>query len=54
VQLRDRRSGDALAVPGGAATIDHHMGVPLDTTYLEPTGRPRYVVENGKPIGELL
>jgi hypothetical protein len=37
-----------------AATIYHHMGVPLDTTYLEPNGRPRYVVENGKPIQELL
>jgi hypothetical protein len=30
------------------------MGVPLDATYLDPSGRPRYVVEHGKPIGELL
>jgi hypothetical protein len=37
-----------------AATIYHHMGVPLDTTYTDPTGRPRNVVENGKPIRELL
>jgi uncharacterized protein (DUF1501 family) len=37
-----------------AATIYHHMGVPLDTTYLDNTGRPRYVVENGAPIGEML
>ncbi len=37
-----------------AATIYHHLGVPLDTTYLEPSGRPRYVVENGKPLVELI
>jgi hypothetical protein len=36
-----------------AATIFAHMGVPLDATWNEPTGRPRYVVEHGKPIGEL-
>jgi hypothetical protein len=37
-----------------AATIYHFFGVPLDTTYLDPTGRPRNVVEeNGKPIAEL-
>jgi hypothetical protein len=37
-----------------AATIYHHMGVPLDATYLDPTGRPRYVVENGGLIRELI
>lgn len=37
-----------------AATIYHHMGVPLDTHYLDPTGRPRPVVENGRPIRELV
>ncbi len=37
-----------------AATIYHHMGVPLDATYQETDGRPRPIVENGKPIGELL
>jgi hypothetical protein len=37
-----------------AATIYHHMGVPADATYLEPSGRPRYVLEHGKPIHELL
>jgi hypothetical protein len=37
-----------------AATIYHHMGVPLDATYLDTAGRPRYIVENGKPIAELL
>ncbi len=37
-----------------AATIYHHMGVPLGATYLDTTGRPRYIVENGRPIAELL
>lgn len=37
-----------------AATIYRHMGVPLDTTYLDPRGRPLYVVEeNGQPLAEL-
>jgi hypothetical protein len=37
-----------------AATIYQHMGVPLDATYLDATGRPRHIVENGRPIRELL
>jgi hypothetical protein len=37
-----------------AATIYRHMGVPLDASYLDPTGRPRPIVENGRPIAELL
>jgi hypothetical protein len=37
-----------------AATIYHHMGVPLDATYPDDGGRPRYIVENGRPIAELL
>jgi hypothetical protein len=37
-----------------AATIYHHMGVPLDTTYLDTSGRPRFIVENGQPIRELV
>jgi hypothetical protein len=37
-----------------AATIYHHMGVPLDAGYVEATGRPRPFVEDGSPIGELL
>jgi uncharacterized protein (DUF1501 family) len=37
-----------------AATIYQHMGVPLDATYTDTTGRPRYIVENGRPIRELL
>ena len=36
-----------------AATIYRHMGVPLDATYLDATGRPRFIVENGEPIREL-
>lgn len=37
-----------------AATIYHHMGVPLSTTYQEPSGRPRAIVESGSVINELL
>jgi hypothetical protein len=37
-----------------AATIYHHMGVPLDATYPDHQGRPRYIVENGTPIRELI
>jgi uncharacterized protein (DUF1501 family) len=37
-----------------AATIYHHMEVPLGATYLDHQGRPRYIVENGTPIRELL
>ena len=37
-----------------AATIYRHMGVPLDGTYLDSRGRPRYYVEEGgQPIAEL-
>lgn len=36
-----------------AATIYRHMGVPLDATYQDHTGRPRYIVEYGRPIAEL-
>jgi hypothetical protein len=38
-----------------AATIYRHMGVPLDTTYDDPQGRPHYAVqENGQPLSELV
>ena len=38
-----------------AATIYHHMQVPLDATYEDDKGRPHFVVqENGRPIEELL
>jgi uncharacterized protein (DUF1501 family) len=47
--IKERR-----VTPGDlAATIYKHMGVPLDTTYLHPSGRPRSVVEHGAPIAEL-
>lgn len=46
---------DRPVTPGDlAATIYQHMDVPLDTTYTDTSGRPRYVVENGRPIRELL
>jgi uncharacterized protein (DUF1501 family) len=37
-----------------AATIYHHMGVPLDTTYVDLSGRPMRVVVDGAPISELI
>ncbi len=38
-----------------AATIYHHMQVPLDVTYEDPQGRPHFAVqENGRPIAELV
>jgi hypothetical protein len=37
-----------------AATIYQHMGVSLDATYADTSGRPRYIVENGQPIRELI
>ena len=37
-----------------AATIYRHMGVPLEGTYLDARGRPRYYVEGGEPIEELV
>lgn len=37
-----------------AATIYRHLGVPLDATYVDPRGRPNFIVqENGKPLAEL-
>ncbi len=48
-QIKDRP-----VTPGDlAATIYRLMGVPLDATYRDPRGRPRYIVENGTPIGEI-
>ncbi len=37
-----------------AATIYHHMGVPLDATYLDHQGRPNYIVDGGAPLKELI
>jgi len=46
---------DRPVTPGDlAATIYHHFGVPLDATYEDHRGRPRYIVEDGKPLGELI
>src|SRR2546430_7873380 len=42
---------DRPVTPGDlAATLYHHLGVPLDAAYTDGTGRPRPVVENGRPI----
>lgn len=53
------RDGGEIAerpvTPGDlAATIYHHFGVPLDTTYLDHQGRPIFAVENGAPLRELV
>lgn len=37
-----------------AATIYHHMGVPLDLTYNDHQGRPIYIVDDGRPLVELV
>jgi uncharacterized protein (DUF1501 family) len=38
-----------------AATIYHHFGIPLDTTYEDFSGRPNHMVMNGgRPIRELI
>ena len=36
-----------------AATICRHMEVPLEATYNDFRGRPRFIVEGGQPIAEL-
>lgn len=36
-----------------AATIYRYFGVPLETQYIDHRGRPRNIVEQGSPIGEL-
>ena len=36
------------------ATLLHVMGVDLSVQYVDPNGRPRYMVEDGKPIEELV
>ena len=38
-----------------AATIYHHMEVPLNATYEDTRGRPHFIVqENGRPLDELV
>ena len=53
------RDGGEIAerrvTPGDlAATIYHHMGVPIEATYTDHQGRPIPIVENGAPIAELI
>ncbi len=47
---------ERAVTPGDlAATLFRYFDVPLDTTYLDNQGRPRFVVENhGQPIAELI
>lgn len=47
---------ERAVTPGDlAATLFRYFDVPLDTSYLDNSGRPRLVVENhGRPIAELL
>src|SRR6185503_5619163 len=37
-----------------ASTIFQHMGVARDITYTDNRGRPRFVIESGQPISELV
>jgi len=37
-----------------AATIYHHMGVPLDAVYHDTVGRPHAIVDNGRPLAEII
>ena len=37
-----------------AATIYHHFGIPLDSTYEDHRGRPNFIVREGEPIREML
>jgi len=46
---------DRPIIPGDiAASIYKHMEVPLDLQYVDPRGRPRFMLEDGgEPIAEL-
>jgi hypothetical protein len=49
-QIRERP-----VTPGDlAATLYQYFGIPLDITYPDHTGRPRFIVEGGSPIAELV
>jgi len=38
-----------------AATVYHHLGIdPVNTAIPDRTGRPRYLVEHGRPVRELI
>jgi len=47
--------GDRPVTPADlAATIYQHLQIPLETTYLDTSGRPLHIVQaNGKPLREL-
>jgi len=53
----DRHGGEIAARPVRpgdlAATIYRHLDIPLNTKYVDPNGRPHYIVEGGKPLAEL-
>jgi hypothetical protein len=36
------------------ATILHALGIDLEVQYVDPSGRPRYMVESGQPLAELV
>ena len=36
------------------ATVFHVLGIDHKLQYLSPSGRPVYMIEDGKPIGELV
>jgi hypothetical protein len=36
------------------ATLLHVLEIPLDLQYIDPAGRPRYMVEDALPLEELL
>lgn len=36
------------------ATLLYALGIPMNLQYVDPAGRPRYMVENGQPIEELV
>jgi len=54
-ELDGGRIKERPITPGDlSATIYQHFGIPVDVTYNDNTGRPRFAVENGKPIAELM
>ena len=53
------RDGGEIAerpvTPGDlAATVYHHLGVPLNSTYQDHQGRPVYILDEGSAIKELI
>ena len=53
VAFQTSRTHVAHAGDLGTRYDSRHMGVPLDTTYVDETGRSRYVFDHAEPIGEL-